>query len=142
MCADLLEHLKLCILLDLVFTWIIFFIVFPNTSSGFEFASLKEKLLGILIVSPVLETYFIQYSCITLLRKIIKNDFIILIITAILFGLLHNYSLSYVIKGFGAGLIYSSEYLILEKKKEKPLLWVMVTHSLFNLVSFTLDYLI
>jgi len=136
---SILRIVIFCVILNLAVTWLFFFILFPDTQ-GFKFSSISEELFSVLIISPVIETYFIQHLTITLLRKYVKNDLINLIVSAILFALIHNYSVGYMIKGFIAGLIYATEYLIIEKKNKHPIYWVIATHALFNLIASGLDF--
>lgn len=106
-----------------------------------EEISLTEIFILSVIVGPLIETFLFQYIVIELLYSLkkIKTNFIV-IISALVFSLIHNYNLIYIIVTFIAGLIYALYYVYLKKTKKKyPFMYIWMLHTLYNLTVFILD---
>lgn len=90
------------------------------------------------IICPLLETFFYQYCPIELLRdvKIFKgNKVIIIIISALLFGLAHTYSYLYVLFAFILGLVFAYSYYVYIERDFSPFWIVFWIHSIRNTIS-------
>lgn len=96
------------------------------------------------ILAPVVETYLCQSLPYKLLRKIkyfSKRDFSILITSALIFGLLHFYSLLYIIYAIFIGFILMYGYMIRVKSDKNVFLLIVISHSVFNLGIFIINIL-
>jgi hypothetical protein len=117
----------------------IFNIEISEATSETSKSSMFLNFVVAIIIAPLLETLIYQYAVIKLLRKvkILKNNnYIIILICSILFGLSHTYSLSYVINTTIIGIILAYSFITYEKKGIPPFLIVCAIHSLRNLFSF------
>ena len=107
-----------------------------DTDVAVSNSSLIEAFIVSVIIAPLIETLIFQYVIIKYLRKlnILKNrNSIIILISAILFGLAHTYSLQYVIHMFFIGILLAYSFSIYEKKESSPFWTVCAIHSLRNL---------
>ncbi len=115
-------------------------VLFPESTEGPKFDSSKADFLLVVILAPIIETLILQSW---LIKKILKNTnnskLAAFMVSAIVFGLLHNYSVPYIMKGTLAGMIYALLYLTIANKKRDPLPYVVLTHSLNNLIAFILQ---
>ena len=102
-------------------------------------SSFIEQFIVTVIIAPLIETLINQYAIIKILRKlnILENrNLIIILISAILFGLGHTYNLQYVIHTFFIGILLAYSFVIYEKKESSPFWTVCAIHSLRNLTIF------
>lgn len=105
-------------------------------------SSLLVEGIGVTIVAPILETLIFQYGVIEILNHISYfkgKNLVIAIISAILFGVVHSYSVLYMFFGFIIGLLLAYSY-ILYKKKSFSAFWVVFwIHCIRNSISFLLS---
>ncbi len=107
----------------------------PN---GIPKLSFIGKIVSASIFIPLVETFIFQYLIIELSSnvKLLKNNnFEIIIISAIIFGLSHNYSFLYIFYSFIIGLFLAYSYIIYKKKNFSPFLIVTLIHSLRNTIT-------
>ena len=93
------------------------------------------------IVAPPLETLLAQWAPIRGLRRIPflnSRDGILILISALVFGLLHTYSALAVIRAFVIGLVLAYAFVIYEYKEGSPFWVVTAIHALRNMVSSVL----
>ena len=128
--------------IDLVFHFIMSYLVTLYDSKILETFQENTPLLEIFILSviigPLIETFLFQYFTIELLYsfKKIKPD-VIIIISALIFSLIHNYNTIYILVTFIAGLIYALYYVYLkETKKKYPFTYIWMLHTLYNFTVF------
>jgi uncharacterized protein len=134
----------------LVVTSILFIIAFSsniilgfikqNDHIFFELQSKEKSFVFIYIVplifAPVFETFLGQALPYYLLKKvsfISQKSSLILIASAIIFGLLHFYSLFYMIYAFLIGLVLMYAYMVRVKNHKNAFLLVAICHALLNL---------
>jgi uncharacterized protein len=65
-----------------------------------------------------------------------ERSFLILLLSALVFGLLHTYSLFYIIYGFLAGIILMYGYMVRMKTDRNTFYLIATTHALVNLGAF------
>ena len=106
-----------------------------------EGLSLAEIFTITVIIAPLVETFIFQYLIIEFLfrfKKIKLN--IIILVSSLAFGLLHDYNFIYVLVMCVVGFIYASYYLYLKIKVIKfPFLYICSLHALSNFLVFILD---
>lgn len=111
---------------------------FKGTNPIFEVGYSKVKIFAIAVfVSPIIETLFFQTFLINLFLRITKSILISVIVSAILFGLAHDYSLAYISKTMFSGFLYGNLYIICENKRSGTF-YVMLFHALYNLTMLAL----
>jgi membrane protease YdiL (CAAX protease family) len=116
-----------------------------------EIEELQEEgsvffFFAVVIIAPLIETLIFQSFILLfvnfILSKFKNESFLIpVFISAIVFGIYHNYNLTYMILGFIVGLVLASSYVIVLKRKENPILIVAIIHSLVNFIPFYRDFL-
>lgn len=97
-----------------------------------------KNLSPISFIAPFIETLIFQSLVIELLEKIkILNEkkYIIVIISAILFGISHSYSYIYIFYAGILGLFLGYAYIVYQKKHFSPFLMVIIIHSLRNTIA-------
>ncbi|MDP1845004.1 MAG: CPBP family glutamic-type intramembrane protease [Sediminibacterium sp.] len=128
------------LLLEIINSYIFAFL-FPDVK-GSEFQNIFEELFVVVLFAPIIETYLIQHLVIINVLKYSKGNFLFaLLVSAIVFGLAHTYSIIYIIKTFISGLIFGILYLTMRKNSNKAILFVTFTHSAYNLFAVTVNHL-
>jgi hypothetical protein len=102
--------------------------------------SLLEKFFIVCLLSPIIETFIFQKLIIGIVTKYTKNDFLALILSAAAFALVHHYSVLYMVKMFVAGLLFGLLYLACRQRL--PLVYVVTSHAVYNLIVMTLALLV
>ena len=93
------------------------------------------------IVAPPLETFLAQWLPIRGLRRIPllrSRDGLLIVVSALVFGVMHHYSALAVIRAFVIGLLFAYAFVIYEHKEESPFWVVTAIHALRNMVSSVL----
>ena len=91
----------------------------------------------VIILIPIFETYVNQYLPFKLMQKWswTKNKYgLYILVSAIIFGLLHTYSLQYMIFGFSGGLLLAYMYFFYSKTPRKSFWSTTLIHALKNSV--------
>jgi hypothetical protein len=149
--------LKILIVSKLKFILLFYFISLFNVITGFyilkyfnfemkgnpifEYEIILIFILGS-VISPIFETYLIQlfvyksfkYSIKVYFENISnqKNSLISIFLTSLIFGLLHFYSIGYVILMFCLGIILSLVFYLSELRNENAIANTIIIHSLYN----------
>ncbi len=113
---------------------------FQLGTSGPSFESKTELFWVVVVVAPLVETFIFQLSIFYLMSLLTKNKMIALLVSALLFGLSHSYSLLYIFSGLMGGLLLGYAYIIFQVRKKYPFWSVSVIHSLNNLYLFLIFY--
>jgi uncharacterized protein len=92
---------------------------------------LRMVLMGC-IAAPLIETALNQWGCLRLLKKLRCKTSIAISISALIFGLCHNYSAPYVIFGTLVGAILSTVFAIEDARKGHPFIATFAVHALRN----------
>jgi len=113
--------------------WDIIWFPFPNDTDTVVF------FVGAVIIAPLFETWFNQSLPYTLLNKVKyfrERSPLILLASAIFFGINHFYSMFYILFGFFMGLLLMYGYMVRIKTDNKTYLLIAISHSLINLTGF------
>lgn len=115
--------------------------------SGFKEVSddLLEKFIIIVLFVPIIETLILNYLPQKIIKKFTTNNWLIISICSLIFGIMHFYSLIYFIYGIVAGIILNNYYLQTNiKAGERKAFWLTsFLHSIHNLTGFIyLEFLI
>ncbi|AKA70409.1 CPBP family intramembrane glutamic endopeptidase [Clostridium scatologenes] len=100
--------------------------------------SLAYEIIVGSILSPILETAIFQYAIIEFLSSIniLKGkSILIIIISAVLFGIPHSYSYIYIFYGFIMGLLLAYSYLTYKSKNFSAFWVVFWIHCIRNTIS-------
>jgi len=93
-------------------------------------------IISTVIIAPIFETYINQSLPYFLLLKIKYLDerrYLILLISALFFGVTHLYSMFYIFYAFFLGLALMGAYMIRISVDKRAFWLVAISHSIFNL---------
>ncbi len=105
-----------------------------------ESENIYVLFVGAIIIAPIFETYVNQSLPYLLYERVaffLNRKCLIMIISALLFGLKHFYSLFYIIYGLMGGLVFMYAYMARIKEDKRTFLLIAASHSLFNLIIFS-----
>jgi uncharacterized protein len=103
------------------------------------FDSPLEEILVTIIGAPLLETLLYQYFPFKILKKFI-NPYLIIILCGVLFALVHQYNIIYIINGFFAGCIFAYTYYITSLRK-LGFLSTVLSHMIYNTIAYFFNHL-
>lgn len=112
----------------------------PTPNETIMTLGLGKQIFLAVILAPLIETLIFQkwvYQLLSLVGWLKRNKILIIFISAVLFGMIHFYSLSYVIYNFFAGVLLMFAYIV--RIDRKPYWTVTVLHGLMNLFSILID---
>ncbi|MCT4634043.1 MAG: CPBP family intramembrane metalloprotease [Firmicutes bacterium] len=95
-------------------------------------------------IAPLIETLIFQTAIFYFLRKIqFFNDrsCLIILVSALAFGMAHTYSILYILFGFLIGLILAYAYHLSYDRPNSPFKIIVCVHALRNFIAFLLLYL-
>lgn len=103
-------------------------------------------ILYALIIGPLMETMLFQFAITMgvfyLMEYFKKPQFTIpVIVSALAFGFVHPYNLTYIIIAIFVGFFFATAYVLLLKRKENAFIVVTIIHSLVNFVPVYRDFL-
>ena len=104
--------------------------------------SISYRIVVGCLLGPVLETLLHQALPIYLFtKKWIKNRKLAIFISALFFGLMHSYSLHYILWTFVGGLLLAWAYLIYYEKYgfEKAFWAITIVHALRNAITLVME---
>ncbi|MGL4333041.1 MAG: CPBP family glutamic-type intramembrane protease [Bacteroidales bacterium] len=112
---------------------------FHETIDKYSF-TFDEQLFIAVVFGPFFETVIYQFLPFVILSRISylkKNYVFILLISSLLFGLTHNYSVHHAVYSTMVGFFYM--YLYIMHTGKHPFYTVFILHAVSNLVSISLD---
>jgi uncharacterized protein len=110
----------------------------------FEGAPLLLTILFASILGPIVETYLYLVLPYKLLKKSAYfngHKYLMIIVSAVIFGISHMYSFFYVIYAFLLGVIFMFSYLVRVTSDKNAFWLVALAHSLFNLITSLINYI-
>ena len=109
----------------------------------FEFSSKEKSTIFLfftsVIFAPIFETFFNQFLPYYLLNKVKylhDRNYLILLASALFFGLLHFYSVFHILYAFLLGLVLMYGYMIRIKTDKQTFYLIALGHSFLNLGVF------
>jgi hypothetical protein len=128
-------------------TFLIFINNYENLKGGpaVNFNSFESTSIAFfkgIIFAPLIETFFFQFVLFKILDNIkYLNGRLIfkIIIASLLFGLIHYYSIYYIILSFLTGITLNYIYTLPVKKSISNFAIVCIIHSLYNLLTFLVN---
>ncbi|WP_251861344.1 CPBP family intramembrane glutamic endopeptidase [Clostridium sp. Marseille-Q2269] len=106
---------------------------------GFQENNKIICFLAVVIIAPILETLIHQCGVIALFSNIGKfkdKKLVLIIISAITFGLGHFYSAIYILDTFIIGILLAYSFIVYEHKGQSGFWVTAIIHSLRNLIAF------
>jgi membrane protease YdiL (CAAX protease family) len=110
--------------------------------ASFDEMGLFELIVLACILAPLIETFLFQFAPIEIVLHFNKKlKYIALVLSVLLFALMHYYSLSYMIFGAIMGTICALGYMISrDKKGKKHAYWIVVImHAIWNTIGIILS---
>jgi hypothetical protein len=104
------------------------------------FESVEAEFWTAVIVGPLIETFLFQYLIFLILDNFKIGKKWIVLTSALLFALLHNYSFLRIFYAFGGGILYSYAYWLCQIRKEYPFIIIFLIHAFYNLYVFLVKY--
>jgi membrane protease YdiL (CAAX protease family) len=99
---------------------------------GFEKRGLVSMLLFGCVIAPLVETALHQWACLRLLSKLRCPVSAAIVVSALLFGLGHTYSIAYVAMTFWTGLVLAAVFVIEDRRAGRPFLATAAVHAMRN----------
>ena len=118
--------------------WDIAFAPTPNETIMKQ--PIYEQIFWVVIIGPLIETLLSQklvYKLLSLIKFLKRHKVIIMILGAIAFGVLHFYSLSYIVFATFMGFLLMYAYIV--RINKKPYWTVAALHGLANLFAIFVD---
>lgn len=103
--------------------------------------ALKMVLLGC-IAAPLIETAVIQWGCLRLLGRLGCDTRVAICVSALAFGLAHNYSGAYVVFGVAAGLVFALVFDIEDARNGRPFAVTCAVHAIRNGLTLAISLLV
>lgn len=125
------------IIISLIFDKITTIYDLEFKSDSLTFESKKEEFILVVIIAPILETLLFQYLPYFYLKK--YSAIYTIIISSILFGLSHAYSIIYIIYGLTVGILFICAFFYSIKKYLQPFWLVAFCHFIYNLFAFCVN---
>ncbi len=150
--ANIVLYFVVAVSLTVFIPWILSFlplnesILFTEEIPDLEELGTIRLFIIATLFAPIIETLFFQAFIIHLIKSVLKKIsynryYIPIVVSGILFGLSHCYSLHYMISGIFMGLIFAFTYKVFMNRKENPFVVVAGIHSVANLIVFCIDCL-
>ena len=118
--------------------WDITFMPTPNETLMTQ--PIYEQILLAVIIGPLIETLLSQklvYKLLSLIKFLKQHKILILILGALFFGILHFYSLSYIVYNVFMGFLFMYAYIV--RINKNPYWTVVALHGLTNLFAIFID---
>lgn len=112
----------------------------PTPNETIMTLELRRKIVEVVVLAPLIETLIFQkwfYKLFSYIDWFNQYKILIILLSAVVFGLIHFYSLSYIIYNFFVGAFFMFVYII--KIGNRPYWTVAVLHGLMNLFSIYID---
>jgi hypothetical protein len=116
----------------------IVFVATPNETLMTQ--SYLTQILEAVIIGPLIETFIFQkvaYTCFSYIKWMKQHKMMIVLFGAIIFGIVHCFSLSYIIYNMFTGCLLMFAYII--KLHKNPYWFVVILHGLMNLFAIFID---
>ncbi|WP_369822752.1 type II CAAX prenyl endopeptidase Rce1 family protein [Spirosoma sp. 209] len=113
--------------------------IFNDTATGYQTGDSIKLIIIVIIITPIAETILFFSLIRVILQKIDSSGKYFIILSSILFGISHNYSIIYIIDTFITGAIWAYVYLISEKRLENPTVNLIIIHILCNCIMTSLS---
>ena len=136
-----------CISTLLIASYIVAMPVILWMPSGSEIGTLDKvsnvitDIISVVIIAPAAETAMNQTLPIYLQRKYTKLGWIcIILISALIFGAIHFYSIRYIAFAFLVGTVLSYGYVVRRRKNGSPFIIITLVHAIRNAIALVVHH--
>lgn len=110
---------------------------FSTDYNGIEDFSEKVKFISVVLVSPLVETYFFQHLPNSLLIKLnIDSRIGRVFLLSLVFSIIHIYSWFYMLMVFLGGVILNFFYIEALRFSNKGFWWTALFHAFYNFYGY------
>lgn len=109
--------------------------------------SVQKVFFEVVVLVPIIETVLIQFLLIELFLHVFsrltikKRNSLSVLLSGLIFGILHLYNISYMIAGSILGCFFGGIYIFYKiNGKIRPFFAVFIVHAAHNLVTILKDY--
>lgn len=102
--------------------------------------SLLEKILLVIIIPPIIETFINQWLVFKMVGSYTDNRIFIILVSAVIFGLLHGPDYIKMTVSFFLGIILMSAFIMWEGKSLSKYLVTVIIHMLYNAILVILSF--
>lgn len=126
--------LFLCILNGYFFNYLndLFFNFENNDENGLKKLSNTLKYVIVVLISPIVETFFFQMLPNLILSTFFKNKKILVLIPSLIFSIVHVYNPIYMIMAFFGGVFLNFYYIESKNHTKYFFILTVLIHSLYN----------
>lgn len=118
------------------------YVLFPEENTNPNNMSASLFFFAGVLFGPFLETWLVQYTIMEYGYKWTKKYWVGIIVSIIVFSVLHHYSVPYMLKTLVTGTVYTSVYFVCMIRKWNGFLWTSMVHMLHNLTALIFNYFI
>ena len=132
----------ICKLVVIIFGTIKYYLI-PSSSISTESLNVRLSFSRIILsiaISPFIETFISQKVCIAFFKSFYNKNIACVLLSSILFGLLHWRDISTMIIAGIMGITLGLFYTILKRKGDNALMHTTLLHSFFNLFSVIVSF--
>ena len=149
--TSIIRLILIAVLIVLLKDYLVNLLLITESTGTEELESLKDNpvlfFLIAIIIGPIVETIIYQAVPINLIQFLLRKVRLVIpllpiLVSAIIFGISHNYNTTYLINAFISGIIYAWYYTVVQSRKESAMVVVFAIHSLKNLFVFIYDFLL
>lgn len=97
-----------------------------------------DLLLNGLILAPLIESLLFQTLFFSLYKRFRINKWVIILLSTVLFGLYHNYSIFYIVNTGIVGFLFMYFYILRAEQENKPFFATVVAHVFFNFAAIVI----
>jgi uncharacterized protein len=113
------------------------YVQYPDTDNGLGKFSAIQKFFMLVLVAPLIETALLNLLPNIILTKLkITNEYILVLIPSIVFGLWHYYHPLYMAMTFIGGIVLNWYYVYSKKRGWYAYWLVAFLHAVYNLYGF------
>ena len=100
-----------------------------------KFDITADFILNVLVLGPIVETLVFQTFFFWIYKKLKVKKEIIVLVSGLAFGLMHNYSITYIIDTTLIGFVFMYLYILRAEAQNKPFYSTFAAHLLINIIA-------
>lgn len=118
------------------------YILFPSEKPALHDAEVNFAFVVGVLAGPIIETYLVQHLLISYSHQWLKRYWPGLLLSILVFAVLHHYSVPYMVKTLLSGTVYGLVYMV-SRIRSWPAIWyTCLVHMLHNFTAFVVNYLL
>lgn len=128
--------------INLIVSVLFGYVLFPEQKDNPNDLPDNIYFVASILVAPLLETWLVQYSIMEYGYKWTKKYWPGILVSIVVFSVLHHYSVPYMLKTLISGAVYTSVYFVCMIRKWNGFLWISIVHMVYNLTALVVNYFI